>query len=134
MREERAMVGTDDRTEATPEEAPDRPAALPVLEEAGRQLRAPWAASIAGLLFSVLFTTALVLVRSEKQHATRQQLGPTLLHPGQLRAAAAYELGIQRDHGAAASLGVVSADGSPERGTGGIPATKDGDRVGSWTG
>jgi len=38
---------------------------MPVLEEAGRQLRAPWAASIAGLLFSVLFTTALLLVRSQ---------------------------------------------------------------------
>jgi hypothetical protein len=63
------MSGTDDRTEATPEEAPDRPAALPVLEEAGRQLRAPWAASIAGLLFSVLFTAALVLVRSQADQA-----------------------------------------------------------------
>jgi len=42
----------------------DRPA-MPVLEEAGRQLRAPWAASIAGLLFSVLFTAALVLLRSQ---------------------------------------------------------------------
>lgn len=48
-----------------PAGAPDRPAAMPVLEEAGRQLRAPWAASIAGLLFSVLFTTALLLVRSQ---------------------------------------------------------------------
>ena len=43
------------------------PPAMPVLEEAGRQLRAPWAASIAGLLFSVLFTAALVLVRSQVQ-------------------------------------------------------------------
>ena len=42
----------------------DRPA-MPVLDEAGRQLRAPWAASIAGLLFSILFTAALVLVRSQ---------------------------------------------------------------------
>lgn len=38
---------------------------LPVIEEAGRQLRAPWAASIAGLLFAVLFTAALILVRSQ---------------------------------------------------------------------
>jgi hypothetical protein len=38
---------------------------MPIIEEAGRQLRAPWAASIAGLLFSVLFTAALVLVRSQ---------------------------------------------------------------------
>jgi len=37
---------------------------MPVIEEAGRQLRAPWAASIAGILFSVMFTAALVLVRS----------------------------------------------------------------------
>jgi len=36
----------------------------PVLDEAGRQLRAPWAASIAGLLFAVLFTAALVLLRT----------------------------------------------------------------------
>jgi hypothetical protein len=40
---------------------------MPVLEEAGRQLRAPWAASIAGLLFSVLFTAALMLVRSQPE-------------------------------------------------------------------
>jgi hypothetical protein len=46
---------------AMTEQAP----ALPGLEEAGRQLRAPWAASIAGLLFSVLFTAALVLLRSQ---------------------------------------------------------------------
>jgi len=37
---------------------------MPIIEEAGRQLRAPWAASIAGILFSVMFTAALVLVRS----------------------------------------------------------------------
>jgi hypothetical protein len=43
--------------------------ALPVIEEAGRQLRAPWAASIAGLLFSLLFTVALVLVRSQAETA-----------------------------------------------------------------
>ncbi len=34
------------------------------LDEAGRQLRAPWAASIAGLLFAVLYTVALLLLRS----------------------------------------------------------------------
>ncbi len=34
------------------------------LDEAGRQLRAPWAASIAGLLFAVLFTAGLLLMRS----------------------------------------------------------------------
>jgi hypothetical protein len=42
-----------------------QPVPVPILDEAGRQLRAPWAASIAGILFSVLFTTALVLVRSQ---------------------------------------------------------------------
>jgi len=41
------------------------PGSMPIIEEAGRQLRAPWAASIAGLLFSVLFTAALILVRSQ---------------------------------------------------------------------
>jgi len=49
-----------------PGQAPGFPALpLPVIEEAGRQLRAPWAASIAGLLFAVLFTAALVLVRNQ---------------------------------------------------------------------
>ena len=36
-----------------------------VIDEAGRQLRAPWAASLAGLLFAILFTAALVLLRSQ---------------------------------------------------------------------
>jgi hypothetical protein len=44
---------------------------MPIIEEAGRQLRAPWAASIAGLLFSVLFTAALVLVRSQADQAAQ---------------------------------------------------------------
>ncbi len=44
---------------------PGPEAAVPaVIDEAGRQLRAPWAASIAGLLFAVLFTAALLLLRS----------------------------------------------------------------------
>jgi hypothetical protein len=38
---------------------------LPVIEEAGRQLRAPWAASIAGILFAILFTGALLLLPSQ---------------------------------------------------------------------
>jgi hypothetical protein len=43
---------------------PDLETAVPAaLDEAGRQLRAPWAASIAGLLFAVLFTAALLLMR-----------------------------------------------------------------------
>jgi hypothetical protein len=44
----------------------NRAAAVPVIDKAGRQLRAPWAASVAGLLFSVMFTAALVLVRTER--------------------------------------------------------------------
>jgi hypothetical protein len=41
-------------------------AAVPTaIDEAGRQLRAPWAASIAGLLFAILFTVALVLLRNQ---------------------------------------------------------------------
>ena len=39
--------------------------AAPLISEAGRQLRAPWAAAVAGLLFAVLFTVALVLLRSQ---------------------------------------------------------------------
>jgi hypothetical protein len=35
-----------------------------VLDTASAQVRAPWAASIAGLLFALLFTAALVLMRS----------------------------------------------------------------------
>ena len=35
------------------------------IDEAGRQLRAPFAAGLAGLLFAVLFTAALVLLRSQ---------------------------------------------------------------------
>ena len=35
------------------------------VDEAGRQLRAPWAASIAGLLFAVLFSAGLILLRTQ---------------------------------------------------------------------
>jgi len=52
------------QTARTPTDGGDRPVAVPVIEEAGRQLRAPWAGSIAGILFSILFTAALILVRS----------------------------------------------------------------------
>jgi hypothetical protein len=38
--------------------------ALAVVDEAGSALRAPWAASVAGLLFALLFTGFVVLVRS----------------------------------------------------------------------
>jgi hypothetical protein len=40
-----------------------------VVNEAGRQLRAPWAASVAGLLFAVLFTASLALLRDASVYA-----------------------------------------------------------------
>jgi hypothetical protein len=43
---------------------PERDPAVTALDEAGRAMRAPWAASIAGLLFAALFTAALLLLRS----------------------------------------------------------------------
>jgi len=46
---------------------------LPGIEDAGRQLRAPWAASIAGLLFALLFTGALVLIRSQPMLAASDE-------------------------------------------------------------
>jgi hypothetical protein len=64
------MSGPEDQPARTPTDDGGGPPALPVLEEAGRQLRAPWAASIAGLLFSVMFTAALLLVRSEVNGGT----------------------------------------------------------------
>ena len=70
---ERGLPWADltDHRRAHPPTVATRPARpMPVLEEAGRQLRAPWAASIAGLLFSVLFTAALVLVRSQVEQGT----------------------------------------------------------------
>ena len=60
------MADREVQAATTPPDGPDRPA-MPALEEAGRQLRAPWAASIAGILFSVMFTAALVLVRSQPE-------------------------------------------------------------------
>ena len=36
-----------------------------IVDEAQRQLRAPWAASLAGLLFAILFSAALILIRSQ---------------------------------------------------------------------
>ena len=40
-------------------------ASAPIVDEARQQLRAPWAASVAGLLFAGFFTAALVLVRTQ---------------------------------------------------------------------
>jgi hypothetical protein len=36
-----------------------------IVTDTGRQLRAPWAASVAGLLFAAMFTVALLLLRSQ---------------------------------------------------------------------
>jgi hypothetical protein len=36
-----------------------------LIDEAGRQLRAPWAAAVAGLLFALFFTVGLILLRSQ---------------------------------------------------------------------
>lgn len=58
------MTASDEHPTHAPTGGPDLPAAMPALEAAGRQLRAPWAASVAGILFSVLFTAALLLIRS----------------------------------------------------------------------
>ncbi|HEY6571165.1 MAG TPA: hypothetical protein VIZ22_12795 [Candidatus Limnocylindrales bacterium] len=52
----------DDPTRAP--RPPDR-AAVDVVDEAGRQLRAPWAASVAGLLFAGLFTAAFLMLRTD---------------------------------------------------------------------
>jgi hypothetical protein len=54
-----------------PADGPAPPAGIPVIEEAGRQLRAPWAASVAGILFSILFTAALALVRSQPEESVQ---------------------------------------------------------------
>ncbi len=46
--------------------APSHPdsTSTPVVDEAAQQLRAPWAASVAGILFAVLYGVAMVLMRS----------------------------------------------------------------------
>ena len=45
----------------------------PMITEAGRQLRAPWAASVAGLLFALFFTGALVLMRNQAMVSANDQ-------------------------------------------------------------
>jgi hypothetical protein len=68
-----------------PTSAPS-PAVPTIIDEGGRQLRAPWAASVAGLLFAILFTASVVLLRSGpmigatdaelvRQFATGEDLG-----------------------------------------------------------
>jgi hypothetical protein len=78
------MAEPDDRTAHTPAAGQNETAAIQVFAEAGRQLRAPWAASIAGILFSVLFTVALVLVRSQSDQSgqnTAVMIGGLYLAP-----------------------------------------------------
>jgi hypothetical protein len=60
------MDGPDNQVSNAHVTGTNRAAAVPVIDKAGRQLRAPWAASVAGLLFSLMFTAALVLVRSQE--------------------------------------------------------------------
>lgn len=60
------MDGSGNKAPGAHVKGSNRTAAVPVIDKAGRQLRAPWAASVAGLLFSVMFTVALVLVRSQE--------------------------------------------------------------------
>jgi hypothetical protein len=60
---------------------PTRPEVLR-LDEAGAQMRAPWAASVAGLAFSVLFTAALVLMRSSPLTAASDEQLAELLAEG----------------------------------------------------
>src|SRR6188508_2759732 len=47
--------------------------AFPVIAEASRRARAPWAASLAGLLFAALFTAGMVLIRSQPFIGADQQ-------------------------------------------------------------
>ncbi len=70
MGEPRGPVSNRSETSAGPEPSPTAPAGasemavVAALDEAGRQLRAPWAASLAGLLFAAFFTAAMVLLRT----------------------------------------------------------------------
>lgn len=61
----------------------DSAVSVPALEEAGRQMRAPWAASIAGLMFSTLFTAALVLLRNQPMNTATDAELPRLFATGQ---------------------------------------------------
>ena len=61
----RVPVRYGSRVQSTPDPSGTPPVAeLPVIDAAGRTLRAPWAASVAGLLFSAMFTASLVLIRT----------------------------------------------------------------------
>ncbi len=59
--------------------------AFPVIAEAARQARAPWAASVAGLLFAALFTAGMVLIRSQPFiGATQEELDRLFAEGGDL--------------------------------------------------
>ena len=58
------IAGAGSNPPVEPSQPGDSASVELVIDQAGRQLRAPWAASIAGLLFAVLFTLALLLMRS----------------------------------------------------------------------
>jgi hypothetical protein len=78
------MDGPETQGASTHVKGSNRAAAVPVIDEAGRRLRAPWAASVAGLLFSIMFTAALVLVRSEQDQmgsSTSMVIGGLYLAP-----------------------------------------------------
>ena len=56
----------DERTDPPTSAIDPDEAAVAAIDEAGRQMRAPWAASVAGLLFAGLFTAALLLLRDQQ--------------------------------------------------------------------
>lgn len=67
--------GTDPAGERSPVEPPALVPMEAALERAGQQIRAPWAASAAGLAFAILFTIGLVMLRSQPVlHATDVEL------------------------------------------------------------
>jgi hypothetical protein len=87
-REPLQMQGEERMSQLESEPVPGPPVPA-IITEAGRQVRAPWAASIAGLLFALLFTVALVLLRSQpmigasdaelaQQYAAGQDLGAVI--------------------------------------------------------
>ena len=72
-----------------------------VVMEAGRQLRAPWAASIAGLLFSILFTAALLLLRNQPMLTRPTRSWSVHFAPGARRPAGHWRAvpgAVRRDH------------------------------------
>ena len=60
-----ANQGTDSSAQANDDLVREAPA---VVVEAGRQLRAPAAAAVAGILFAILYTAGLVLLRNEQMY------------------------------------------------------------------